>query len=208
MPSSPTKSIDYYRADIDGIRAIAVLSVIIFHINKSILPGGFVGVDLFFVISGYLITLYILRDINLNRFSIVEFYRRRIKRIAPVMLVVVASVIAVSLIIQRPEDTREVAKTSVAALLSLSNVYFWLFQDSSYFAQASNEIPLLHLWSLGVEEQFYIFWPIIIIGFYRVLRGKHFVALFFIVAVMSFALGQFLYPKFPSWLSKPIPSKR
>jgi len=207
MPSSSTKSIDYYRADIDGIRAIAVLSVIIFHINKSILPGGFVGVDLFFVISGYLITLYILRDINLNRFSIVEFYRRRIKRIAPVMLVVVASVIAVSLIIQRPEDTREVAKTSMAALLSLSNVYFWLFQDSSYFAQASNEIPLLHLWSLGVEEQFYIFWPLIIIGFYRVLRGKHFVALFFIVAVMSFALGQFLYPKFPSFVYYMLPTR-
>ena len=178
MQSSTTKALNHYRADIDGIRAIAVLAVIIFHINKNILPGGFVGVDLFFVISGYLITLHILRDLNLNRFSIVKFYQRRVKRIVPVMLVVVAVVLVVSLIIQRPEDTREVGMSSVAALLSLSNVYFWLFQDSSYFAQASNEIPLLHLWSLGVEEQFYIFWPLILMGFYRVLRGRHFVFLF------------------------------
>jgi len=207
MQSSATKALNHYRADIDGIRAIAVLAVIIFHINKNILPGGFVGVDLFFVISGYLITLHILRDLNLNRFSIVEFYRRRVKRIAPVMLVVVAIVLVVSLIIQRPEDTREVGMTSVAALLSLSNVYFWLFQDSSYFAQASNEIPLLHLWSLGVEEQFYIFWPLILMGFYRVLRGKHFVSLFFIVAAMSFMLGQYLYPKFPSFAYYMLPTR-
>ncbi len=207
MHSNHIKPLDYYRADIDGIRAIAVLSVIIFHIDNSIISGGFVGVDIFFVISGYLITLHILRDLNLDRFSIVEFYRRRVKRIAPVMLVVVASVIVVSLLIQRPEDTREVAKTSVAALLSLSNVYFWLFQDSSYFAQASNEIPLLHLWSLGVEEQFYIFWPLILMGFYKALRGKHFVALFITVSALSFALGQYLYPKLPSFVYYMLPTR-
>jgi peptidoglycan/LPS O-acetylase OafA/YrhL len=207
MQSSPTKPLDYYRADIDGIRAIAVLAVIIFHINKTILPGGFIGVDIFFVISGYLITLHILRDLNLNRFSIVEFYRRRIKRIVPVMLVVVASVIIASLFIHRPEDTREVAKTSVAALLSVSNVYFWWFQDSSYFAPASNEIPLLHLWSLGVEEQFYIFWPLILMGCYRSLRGKHFFVLFLIVAALSFSLGQYLYPKFPSFAYYMLPTR-
>jgi peptidoglycan/LPS O-acetylase OafA/YrhL len=204
MQSNP---FNYYRPDIDGIRAIAGISVIIFHINKSILPGGFVGVDIFFVISGFLITLHILRDLNLGRFSIAEFYRRRVKRIVPVMLFVVASVMVVSLLIQRPEDTREVAKTSIAALVSLSNVYFWLFQDSSYFAQDSNEIPLLHLWSLGVEEQFYIFWPLILMGLYKVLRGKHFVVLFFIVAAMSFALGEYLYPHFPSFVYYMLPTR-
>lgn len=207
MSSIMTKPLDSYRSDIDGIRAIAVLSVIVFHVNKSILPGGFVGVDIFFVISGYLISLHILRDLDSDRFSILEFYRRRVKRIVPAMLVVVASVIIVSLIMQRPQDTREVARTSVAALLSLSNVYFWLFKDSSYFAQASNEIPLLHLWSLGVEEQFYIFWPLILMVFYRVLPGKYFVALLFIFAAMSFALGQFLYPKSQSFVYFMLPAR-
>lgn len=208
MQTSQTANIvDKYRTDIDGIRAIAVLSVIIFHINSTILPGGFIGVDIFFVISGYLITLHIIRDLESGNFSLLEFYRKRVKRIVPVMLVVVACVIAISMFIQRPEDTKNVAKTGVAAILSLSNVYFWLFQNTGYFAQASREIPLLHLWSLGVEEQFYIFWPLVLMLFYKALRGKHFVGLFSIIMVVSFLLGQFLYSHYPSFVYYMLPTR-
>ncbi|MGD8874423.1 MAG: acyltransferase, partial [Gammaproteobacteria bacterium] len=151
MLSSYPKHPTQYRPDIDGLRAVAVLSVILFHLDETLVPGGFVGVDVFFVISGYLITLHILRDMDAGRFSLLEFYRRRVKRIAPVMLVVVAAVLLVSMVILRPEDTDNVGRTAFAALLSMANVYFWLFEDSDYFAQASTELPLLHLWSLGVE---------------------------------------------------------
>ncbi|THB71514.1 MAG: acyltransferase [Gammaproteobacteria bacterium] len=206
LPLQTTTS-DIYRTDIDGLRAIAVLAVIIFHIHNSLLPGGFVGVDIFFVISGYLITLHIIRDLDSDNFSLLEFYRRRIKRIVPVMLVIVVFVIVISLIIQRPEDSKNVAKTSVAALLSVSNIYFWLFQDSGYFAQASREIPLLHLWSLGVEEQFYIFWPLVLMAFYKALRGRHFIGLFTVVMVFSFLAGQFLYSQYPSFVYYMLPTR-
>ncbi len=196
-----------YRADIDGMRAVAVISVILFHIDENILPGGFVGVDIFFVISGYLITMHILCDLELDKFSLLEFYRRRVRRIAPMMLFIVAVVITVSLMIQRPEDTRRVAATSVASLLSLANVYFWLFEDAGYFAQASNANPLLHLWSLGVEEQFYIFWPLILISAYKTLVGKRFLVVFLAVALVSFLLGQYLYPKSPSFVYYMLPTR-
>ncbi|WP_055734046.1 acyltransferase family protein [Agarivorans gilvus] len=203
----PSLSNSNYRADIDGIRAIAVLSVIIFHINKAILPGGFIGVDIFFVISGYLITLHILSDIKSNKFSIFDFYKRRIKRIAPVMLVVIASVIICSLVIQRPEDTKEVAKTSIAALFSLSNIYFWLFQDSSYFAQSSEEIPLLHFWSLGVEEQFYIFWPLTLLFFKKSHKKTSFIISLFVISFISFSLGQYIYASSPSFVYYMLPTR-
>lgn len=161
-----------YRADIDGLRSIAVLSVIIFHINKNIIPGGFVGVDIFFVISGYLITLHILRDLDRKVFSIVEFYRKRIKRIVPAMLTVVLISIVVAQIIFRPNDAEKVSESGLWSLFSMANVYFWKFQDTSYFAAANHEMPLLHLWSLGVEEQFYIFWPLILLVTYRIGHGK------------------------------------
>jgi peptidoglycan/LPS O-acetylase OafA/YrhL len=161
-----------YRSDIDGLRAIAVLSVILFHINAKLIPGGFVGVDIFFVISGYLITLHILRDLKKDKFSIVEFYQRRVKRIAPAMLAVVLVSTVLAQLILRPSDAEKVAESGLWSLLSMANVYFWLFQDTSYFAAASNEILLLHLWSLGVEEQFYIFWPLILLATYRVGHGN------------------------------------
>lgn len=196
-----------YRPDIDGLRAVAVVSVILYHINETILPGGFVGVDIFFVISGYLITLHIMRDMEAGKFSLVEFYRRRIKRIIPVMLIVVAVVLLASLVILRPEDTRKLAQSSVASLLSMANVYFWLFQDSSYFAPASNELPLLHLWSLGVEEQFYIFWPLILMLIYKLVRGTTFVVIFTVAAIISFLLGEVLFERAPSFVYYMLPTR-
>ena len=196
-----------YRPDVDGLRAVAVVSVILYHINKQILPGGFVGVDIFFVISGYLITLHILRDMEIKKFSIVEFYRRRIKRIIPAMLSVVTVVLLTSIIIQIPEDTEEVAQSGFASLFSMANIYFWLFQDSSYFAPSSNELPLLHLWSLGVEEQFYIFWPLILILMHKLVRGATFIFVFAIATVISFLFGETLFNSAPSFVYYMLPTR-
>lgn len=196
-----------YRPDIDGLRAIAVLSVILFHIDKRLLPGGFVGVDIFFVISGFLISLHILQEVESGRFSIAEFYRRRIKRIAPAMLVVVLATLAAAQFVLIPEDAKRTADSALWSLLSLANVYFWLHQDTSYFAAASSELPLLHLWSLGVEEQFYILWPLLLMAAYRRSRARAFFLLAGVAALASFALGQAWFARDPSFVYYMLPTR-
>ena len=156
-----------YRRDIDGLRAIAVLAVILFHLNAQLLPGGFVGVDIFFVISGYLITKNIATELGAGHFSLVEFYRRRIKRIAPVMLTVISCVLLVGYLVLLPEELAAMAKSAFWSVGSLANVYFWHEVDTEYFATASAQLPLLHLWSLGVEEQFYLAWPLLLMLVWR-----------------------------------------
>jgi len=154
------KSALKYRADIDGLRAVAVLSVLAFHIGLSRFRGGFVGVDVFFVISGYLISSIIFADINASRFTIVGFYERRIRRIFPVLVVtlVVCSVVAVIYLL--PSELVDYAKSMLAATSSVSNLYFWL--HSGYFSSPTSK-PLLHTWSLAVEEQFYITFPLFLL---------------------------------------------
>ena len=134
-----------YQPHIDGLRAIAVLSVIIFHINKYLLPGGFVGVDVFFVISGYLISRAIFQVLDQNKFSIVEFYRRRIKRILPAAFVVIGITTLIAQFIYLPDDSVRVSEPALWSTFSLANVYFWLFLDNRYFANSSYQTPLLHL---------------------------------------------------------------
>lgn len=180
-----------YRADIDGLRGIAVLAVIAFHIDEGLLPGGFAGVDIFFVISGFLISRNILSEISDGRFSLLDFYRRRVKRIAPALLVVIASTLLFAQFWLLPEDAERTADSALWSLFSLSNFYFWLHLDSSYFAEASNELPLLHLWSLAVEEQFYFVWPLLLLLFYR---ARYFSILLLSIAVL--ALASFLYAEF------------
>lgn len=196
-----------YRPDIDGLRAIAVLSVIVFHINKSLLPGGFVGVDIFFVISGFLITSNILQEIKRGHFSIIEFYRRRVKRIAPAMLVVVFVTLFIAQLVMLPDDTKTTAKSAVWSLASLANVYFWLYQDTSYFAVSSQQQPLLHLWSLGVEEQFYILWPLLLLLVYRPGREKLLFLAALVVASISFLLGNLLFERDPSFVYYMLPTR-
>lgn len=196
-----------YRPDIDGLRAIAILSVVIFHIDKHLIPGGFVGVDIFFVISGFLISLHILKDIERGRFSLVEFYRRRIKRLAlPLLLVVFVTVIA-SLLLMIPQDFSHAIDSALFALLSLANVYFWLYQDTSYFAADSSTLPLLHLWSLGVEEQFYIFWPLLLMFAYRRTRTKAFFMLATLSAAASFAFGELWFQHDVSFVYYMLPAR-
>lgn len=196
-----------YRPDIDGLRAIAILSVIVFHINKHLIPGGFVGVDIFFVISGFLISSHIMKDIERGRFSLAEFYRRRIKRLALPLLLVVLVTVLVAFLLMIQEDFIRTANAALYALLSLANVYFWLYQDTSYFAADSATLPLLHLWSLGVEEQFYIFWPLILILSYRKTRARAFFMFAGSLALASFAFGEFWFHRDFSFAYYMLPAR-
>jgi len=205
--TNTTQDYNNYRPDIDGLRALAVLSVIIYHINKEILPGGFVGVDIFFVISGYLISLHIFKDLSRDSFSILEFYRRRVKRIAPAMLVVVMVTIVIAQFLLLPGDAEKVAQSGLWSVFSLPNVYFWLYQDVSYFAAASNQKPLLHLWSLGVEEQFYVFWPLILLITSRKGHSKTFFVTMAFIATASFFLGEYLFSYDPSFVYYMLPTR-
>jgi peptidoglycan/LPS O-acetylase OafA/YrhL len=152
-----------YRADIDGLRALAVLSVLIYHVDRDILPGGFVGVDIFLIISGFLITRNIWSEMLTGRFSFGSFYLKRIRRIAPAYFFMVGVTLVAGAALLLPADLLGLAKSALWGSFSASNVYFWLHLDTSYFAASSSEVPLLHTWSLGVEEQFYFIWPTLLI---------------------------------------------
>ena len=149
-----------YRPDIDGLRAIAVLMVMGDHFHTH-LAGGYVGVDIFFVISGYLISANILKEMTQGTFSIAAFYERRIRRIFPALIVMFLGVSAMASYYLFPSEILDFARSMISALLSVSNLWFW--HQSGYFDAPSASKPLLHTWSLGVEEQFYIFFPIFLL---------------------------------------------
>ncbi len=148
-----------YRRDIDGLRAIAVLAVVLFHAKVPVFSGGFVGVDIFFVISGYLITGLILSDIAGRRFSLLHFYQRRIKRIVPALLVVYVVSAVLATLLMLPGDIRDFARTLGTSALFVSNIDF--YERAGYFDAPSELKPLLHTWSLSIEEQFYLVWPLL-----------------------------------------------
>ncbi|MFY9747552.1 MAG: acyltransferase family protein [Acidobacteriaceae bacterium] len=149
-----------YRPDIDGLRAVAVLSVIAYHAFPAILPGGFIGVDLFFVISGFLISSIIFASVEAGTFSYIDFYKRRIKRIFPALIVLLLAVLAFGWLVLFAPEFRQLGAQTFAASVFVSNIALW--REAGYFDTASSYKPLLHLWSLGVEEQFYIFWPLLV----------------------------------------------
>ena len=178
-----------YRAEIDGLRAIAVISVIIYHLNENWLPGGFLGVDIFFVISGFLITGIIITEIQQNSFSFKQFYIRRIKRIYPAFITVIALVSFIASAIFIYNDFNQLRKTIELATIFLSNFYLGLTQG--YFDLSANENPVLHIWSLAVEEQYYLIFPLILILAYKKFREIKVLLiitliLFFILLATSF----------------------
>ena len=183
-----------YRPDIDGLRALAVIPVILFHAGATWLPGGFVGVDIFFVISGYLISSILLRESAAGEFSFLRFYERRLRRIIPALLVVLIVTVAVFQVLALPDQAQQTAESGIAALLSLSNFYFW--QTSGYFAPAAEFTPLLHTWSLAVEEQFYLLFPVVIL---ILLRFRVPIKWVFVVGtIAAFVLGYWLSGAKPS----------
>lgn len=158
--STPKKAAANWRPDIDGLRALAVLPVLLFHAFPEWLPGGFVGVDLFFVISGYLISTIILRELAAGTFGYVDFYVRRIKRIFPALLVVLVCVWLAGWWIALPDEFRQLGKHIAAGSGFVSNFAFRA--EPGYFDGSAEGKPLLHLWSLAIEEQFYIAWPLLL----------------------------------------------
>ena len=149
-----------YRADVDGLRALAVLSVLVFHAFPSLLPGGFIGVDVFFVISGYLITGLILREHDEGRFSFARFYARRTRRIFPALMLILGLGWIVGWLALSSNEYSKYGKYMAGGAVFLDNFMFW--RDAGYFDSQPDTKPLLHLWSLGVEEQFYLVWPLLI----------------------------------------------
>lgn len=147
-----------YRAEIDGLRALAVAPVILFHAGFELFSGGFVGVDVFFVISGYLITSLLIQDIENKRFSLIHFYERRARRILPALYCVVLVSLAASTLILLPQELLSAAKSALSITFFSSNFFFW--SERGYFGAATELKPLIHTWSLAVEEQFYIVFPI------------------------------------------------
>ena len=175
-----------YRPEIDGLRALAVLSVLGFHIFG--IRGGFVGVDIFFVISGYLITKILIVELNSGSFSFLEFYSRRIRRIFPALIVVLFSCFVIGWVTLLADEFKLLGKHIFAGATFSSNIVLWL--EAGYFDRASDLKPLLHLWSLGVEEQFYIFWPLLLaLAFWRRWKKLPFIAIFIGV---SFACNLYL----------------
>ena len=159
-----------YRSDIDGLRALAIIPVILYHAGIKLFSGGYVGVDVFFVISGYLITLIITEEIKQERFTIKDFYERRIRRIFPALFVVILFCLIAGTIFILPSDFKNFGKSIIATTLFVANIFFW--KKTDYFAEAAETKPLLHTWSLSVEEQFYLIFPIILLFIHRYYQGR------------------------------------
>jgi peptidoglycan/LPS O-acetylase OafA/YrhL len=160
-----TTALQTYRPDIDGLRAVAVLCVLAYHAAPQALPGGFIGVDIFFVISGYLITGIIASDLARARFTLAGFYARRIRRIFPALALVLAATLAYGALVLLPQEFSLLGRDTAAGAAFVANLAFW--SEVGYFDRDAATKPLLHLWSLGVEEQFYILWPLLLAALHR-----------------------------------------
>lgn len=180
-----------YRPEIDGLRALAVIPVILFHAGFKFISGGFVGVDIFFVISGYLITSILFSELDDGNFSLVKFYERRTRRILPALLFVMAVCVPFAWLLMDPFEFKEFSQSVVSTTSFSSNIYFYL--KSGYFDTTAELKPLLHTWSLAVEEQYYIFFPLLLMLSWRIGKRQIF-AVLVVVGALSLGLAH--------WLSK------
>lgn len=193
-----------YRADIDGLRAIAVLSVVVFHLKRDWLPGGFIGVDVFFVISGFLITALILEAQRTGTFSLSGFYQRRIARIAPAFILVATATLFFAWLVYMPQDFASSGAVFVAALLSVANMKF--IYQGDYFAFSPDAQPFLHYWSLSVEEQFYMVFPLSVVGL-MAFAPRHARVIVAGALAASFAVCVVLTYQSPQWAFFSLPSR-
>jgi peptidoglycan/LPS O-acetylase OafA/YrhL len=183
-----------YRPDIDGLRAVAVIAVILFHAFPDVLPGGFAGVDIFFVLSGYLISTVILHDLEHGGFSLLDFYSRRVRRIFPALCLVLTASLAAGWFILLPDEWQSLTAQVLAGAGFLSNAL--LARDAGYFDAAAHTKPLLHLWSLAIEEQFYIFWPLTLLLLWK--RVSKILPAILLIALVSFVLDVALLRHHPA----------
>lgn len=196
-----------YRADIDGLRALAVLAVILFHLDQNWLPGGYVGVDIFFVISGYLISRILQREIKEGSFSFTEFYARRMRRIVPALALVILTSAAVFHLIFSPGDFVTLVESALYSQVFLSNVYFAFVADASYFSDEVHSQVFLHLWSLAVEEQFYLCWPLLMLIGLRAQNPKLLLIGLPVLCLLSFLSGDAIHRIDPMTAYYMLPSR-
>ena len=174
-----------YRAEIDGLRALSVIFIIFYHAGFKLFSGGYIGVDVFFVISGYLVTSIILNEKRENNFSLINFYERRARRILPALFLVMLVCLIFAWFYYLPSELKVFGLNLAAAASFLANIYTYLF-EGDYFGIQSEYNPILHLWSLAVEEQFYIFYPL------ALLATLHFKEKFAIIIMAALALISFI----------------
>jgi peptidoglycan/LPS O-acetylase OafA/YrhL len=184
-----------YRKEIDGLRAVAILPVLLFHVGYSVFSGGFVGVDVFFVISGYLITKILLDDMHNGKYSLLTFYERRIRRIVPALACVIIFVLMASPFFLPPDNYSFLPKEIIGTLLFSSNIISFL--KSGYFSTDAEQRPLLHTWSLGIEEQFYIISPIVLFIAFKYFRTNMKIIII-IFTILSFLMSIFLSKNNPT----------
>ena len=179
-----------YRADIDGIRAIAVLVVVLFHLKIGLFKGGYIGVDIFYVISGYLVSAQILSRLEQGTFRLGEFYTSRIRRLLPALFATVGATFVTSAFILLPGDFERFSVSAISALASVSNILF--FSEAGYWDHAGKLKPLLHTWSLGVEEQFYLFWPLLFMLLFSTFRLTRITLILVIITVVGLILSEWM----------------
>ncbi|MDC3316426.1 acyltransferase [bacterium] len=184
-----------YRPEIDGLRSVAVMPVLFFHAGFEVVSGGYVGVDIFFVISGYLITTILINEINAKNFSIINFYERRARRILPALFAMMLISVPLAWLWMVPNQLRDFSQSLVSVSFFSSNILFWL--ESGYFDVAAELKPLLHTWSLAVEEQYYLLFPIVLLLIWR-LGARLALFVLVVIALVSFSLSVKSYGESPS----------
>lgn len=184
-----------YRADVDGLRAVAVLLIVFFHLRLVAVPGGFVGVDVFFVISGYLITALIAREAASGQFALGAFYMRRLRRLGPALLFTIVVTLVAGWFILPPSFYQSTAQSAAAAVFSVSNIYFW--QQAGYFDTSAAFKPLLHTWSLSVEEQFYLIWPATMVAVLAMAGKRVLVALTILLGLATLVISERVLHRLP-----------
>lgn len=189
-----TRVRDDFLPYVHGLRTVAVLAVLAHHLDRAALPGGYIGVDVFFVISGYLITSHIVRRWTNGQFTLRDFYLRRVRRILPNQLLIVGLVLAISYMTFDEVRFSAISESAVYSALLASNFYFW--QHAGYFAPAADTMPLLHMWSLGIEEQFYLVWPAAILGL-MLLSTRPRLLLFVVVFSIMLVTTQYVVWRYP-----------